>query len=55
VRWYILACFALTLAAQAETYRMPDADAADPEAKQLRLTVGKSLVESPVIIQEATP
>jgi pilus assembly protein CpaC len=52
VRWYILACFALTLAAQAETYRMPDADAADPEAKQLRLTVGKSLVvESPVIIQ----
>jgi hypothetical protein len=35
---------------------MPDADAADPEAKQLCLTVGKSLVvESPVIIQEATP
>jgi pilus assembly protein CpaC len=31
---------------------MPDADAADPEAKQLRVTVGKSLVvESPVIIQ----
>lgn len=43
---------ALSLTLSAETYKAPDADSPDPEAKELHLTVGKSLiVESPVTIQ----
>src|SRR6476469_860951 len=50
----ILFCLAPVLAAHAETNRLANADDSE-ESKQLRLTVGKSLVvESPVNIQRVS-